>query len=357
MPDRELTAWLPVLADLLDTKGNLAILDPSAGNGDAAFALADLLERHERTRVQLYGVEPDRAAANAERPWADFISTEPAHDVVYPRKQFDLLCYHADAGPQVGFCREEDHLKQFLQTLRVLRDEGLAIIMLQRQALLRAAVPLLRALDGFAGKAPDLVALAPDPGLTDWILVLGRQRKKLRGVLSAEALERWTQMVNALTWPVLGQSYTNVWTLNGTERRKTLPPLRTVTFDPEVAAEIAAVQGWIATPTYTEKFWAPREQQLQPARPLRPGHLALAVAGGLYNRQLLDMRPEGFSVYLLTGISSKRLKVRNEELPDGTMMSVAREEPVTEVRVFDVLAGTFTRLTVDAKRKEPPDDD
>ena len=79
---------------------------------------------------------------------------------------------------------------------------------------------------------------------------------------------------------------------------------------------------------------------IQPLMPPRKAHLAMLIAAGLINNQVLEARGER----LLIKGTSKKVKDRSEEETEKGIKITERERIVTEINAFDLNTGEYLQI-------------
>jgi SAM-dependent methyltransferase len=257
----------------------IRLLDPCAGRGDAAAAVAAALG------AESFGIELNTERAEACRARLDHTLASSAFSVRLANGAFSCLWLN----PPYDYDDEKRRLEHaFLTTLsRALAPGGLLVFLIPQRRLAVSARYLASHYGRFAAyRFPD-----PEFGSFGQMVLFAVKKGQASADPAAQAaLERWsTEPLPALP---LDPSEVPDGAPLGVLRVPALPSgdvlFSSLFFDAEQAAAEARRRGAWAQPQLAEQLWPKEEQPVRPLMPLRRGHLALLIAAGLLNNVALE---------------------------------------------------------------------
>ena len=295
------------------------VLDPCAGTGEPAAALADALGGES------YGIELNEQRAEQCRARLDRTLATSAFSVRLANSAFSLLWLN----PPYADDAEKRRLEHaFLTGLsRALCPRGVLVFLIPQVRLAVSARYL-------AAHYADFRAYRfPDPEFGDFRqMVLLATKKPL--AIADPKMQAWLEAWGATELPPLPDEPDDPpAVVPALPRGEVL--FAPLAFDPHLAAQEARRRGVWAQAAFAEQLWPPDERPVRPLMPLRRGHLALLIAAGLLNNVVL--RQNGRRV-LVKGRSRKELvQVESDDEHTDVRVEVLR----TSVVVLDLDSGVI----------------
>lgn len=295
----------------------MRVLDPCAGTGEPAAALAEALGGES------YGIEINEERAEQCRARLDRTLATSAFSVRLANGAFSLLWLN----PPYADDDEKRRLEHaFLTSLsRALCPGGVLVFLIPQVRLAVSARYLAAHYTGFR------VYRFRDPefGAFRQMVLLATKKPQATADPHAQArLEAWS----AGELPPLPDEPDNPpVVVPALPRAEVL--FAPLAFDPHLAALEARRRGVWAQPAFAEQLWPPDERPVRPLMPLRKGHLALLIAAGLLNNVVLR---QGGRRVLVKGRSRKELvQVESDDENTDVRVEVLR----TSVVVLDLDSG------------------
>lgn len=305
----------------------IRLLDPCAGRGDAAAAVARALS------AESYGIELNTQRAERCRRQVDHVLATSAFSVRLANGAFSCLWLN----PPYDYDDDKRRLEHaFLTTLsRALAPDGLLLFLVPQRRLAVSARYLASHYSRFvAYRFPD-----PEYGAFGQIVLCAHRKTPATLDPAAQAmLERWS--VDPL--PPLPDQPEHDAPLAAV-RVPAVPGgeilFSSLFFDPAQAAAEAKRRGAWVLPRVAEQLWPEDERPVQPLMPLRRGHLALLIAAGMLNNVVL--RQDGHEV-LVKGRTYKELVPVDT---DDEQVEITRERLRTSVQVLNLRTGMLEMVT------------
>jgi len=288
------------------------LLDPCAGKGEALAAFAEAL-KVQGARVETYGVEIEKTRARKAAQVLDRVLCAPYEDVHVTPGAFSFLWLNPPYNDKGGERAETAFLRDLSDKLQ---PGGLLGFCIPQKVLRDAAALLANRFEGLRVYR----FTEPDYWLYRQAVAFGYRRTKRAGDPGPER-----ERLRALAWA-------------------SLPPLDApdgVVFEvPPAVGEVKTFRADVLNPDEVREVLegSPVWEDLRalapegpaelkpPVLPLRPAHMAIAVAAGAVGGNM--------GTHLLVGASKRR--VTTEVLPDEEgEVRVTRSETVSVVRVFD----------------------
>jgi SAM-dependent methyltransferase len=255
------------------------LLDPCAGRGDAAAAVAAALG------AESFGIELNAERAEACRARLDHVLAGSAFSVRLANGAFSCLWLN----PPYDYDDEKRRLEHaFLTSLsRALAPGGLLVFLIPQRRLAVSA----RYLASHYGRFAAYRFPHPEFGSFGQMVLFAVKKHQASVDPAAQAaLERWSaEPLPAL--PMEPSEEPDGAPLAAL-RVPALPSgdvlFSSLFFDAAQAAVEARRRGAWAQPQLAEQLWPEEEQPVRPLMPLRRGHLALLIAAGLLNNVALE---------------------------------------------------------------------
>jgi hypothetical protein len=317
--------------------GNMAIVDPCAGKGDA---LARIQSSLNVIHSQTYAVELDGGRAS------DMKATRPNWNILAPCSAFSVGCqagafslawvnppYDDELG---GGSRTEF---QFLTTVSGWLKVGGVMLLVVPEHIVDPYSPALR----FLSERYDDLHLTPfpyDARQYREVIVFGVKRSGLRDV-KTDRYDTLPRLTTPPAWMVyhLPES-------SGPKRWQ-----KTQLTDEEIGAALAR------SPLNRLMEPPPKRLLPRPPLPVNKGHLSLLLASGHMDG---IVRPPGEPAHVIRGVATKRTylkEVTEEETPDCAtkIRRVFSEQPMLTVRAVDA-NGNLKTFTQDTDESKPDTD-
>ena len=299
------------------SRRTIRLLDPCAGTGEAATALARALG------AESFGIELNEERADAARAHLDHVLATSAFSVRLAHGAFSCLFLNAPYADDAEKRRLEH---AFLTSLtRALCPGGVLVFLVAQPRLAVSARYLASHYTGFlAYRFPD-----PDFAAFRQMVLLARRKPEAAPDPAAQAqLEAWR---DGDLLPLPDQPAGAPLPVPALPGGEVL--FAALFFDPVPAAREARRRGVWVQPQLTEQLWPPDERPVRPLLPLRQGHLALLIASGLLNNLVLR---QGEHRLLVKGRVHKAF-VPVETGDEET--EVEREVLRTSIQVLDLVTG------------------
>ena len=253
----------------------LRILDPCCGAGEALAQLAGRMDAPNAIPIETYGVELHRdRAEEAEKRLghalaSDLFATSVANGA------FGLLLLN----PPYDHDSEDKRTEHaFLtHTTRYLAEGGLLVFIVPRQRLAVSA----RYLSTHYGRTRCWAFPDPEREVFDQVVLMAY--RKADPVPDAHAESMVLEWAVGEPEPMRPEQYPP-FTPKTTPSGDILFTTRTV--DPVAAAAEARRSGLWTSTEITDTLWPARDTRTRPLMPLRRGHMAMLVAGGLPGQPL-----------------------------------------------------------------------
>jgi predicted RNA methylase len=308
------------------SKRVVRVLDPCAGTGEPAAALARALD------AESYGIELNEERAAQCRACLDHLLATSAFSVRLAHGAFSCLWLN----PPYDVDDEKRRLEHaFLTSLsRALCPGGVLVFLIPQARLAVSARYLAAHYTGFrAYRFPE-----PEFAAFGQMVLLATKKPQATPDAGAQAaLEAWSA---AALQPLPDEPYGPPLVVPALARTEIL--FAPLAFDPLLAAQEARRRGVWAQAVFAEQLWPPDEHLVRPLMPLRKGHLALLIAAGLLNN--VALRQDGRRV-LVKGRTRKEL-VRMESDDEDT--EVQCEVLRTSVVVLDLDSGAVEVIEQDS---------
>ena len=296
------------------------LLDPCAGMGEAAAALA------QKLRAESYGIEINAERAQAASTCLDHVLETSAFTVRLAHSAFSCLVLN----PPYAADEEKRRLEHaFLTTLtRALVPGGILAFIIPQRRLATSARYLASHYTGFQ------VFRFPDPEYAVFRQIVLFATLKAHVFLDPAAQARLDAWSDGDLLPL-------------SEETASLSPLivpivrageilfASLFFDPSQAAAEARRRGVWTQPQLVAQLWPSDERTIRPLMPLRRGHLALLTAAGLLNNIVLAQ--DGRQI-LVKGRIVKEFVTRESDDED---VEISREVLRTSVTVLDLGTGVI----------------
>lgn len=291
----------------LHTHGKPTILDPCAGEGDALLAVSRALEG------RAVGIELSRE--RAKKAASKGLRVHQGDAFHFVGQGFDLLWLNPPYDHGEGERLELSFLKHWTPALR---PEGILVFIIPER-ILKQTAPYLRTHYGHLS-----VFRFPEPEYLEFgqVVVLGEKlRESLPLSAEGEGLE---------AEGILGEVWAS-YTVPGSgpgllERRERIP-------DPEEILSLLE-----KSPLFVGR----KEGEIpRPLLPLKDAHLALLLAGGLLDQQVVWMEGEP---YLIRGEVRKEERTFEERGEDGRLRRVTREEFRVQVVALGLKSGDILKV-------------
>lgn len=305
--------------DVSNSRRVVRLLDPCAGTGEAAAAIA------QAVGAETFGIEINDERAQAARTRLGHVLTGSAFSARLANGAFSCLWLNAP----YDYDEEKRRLEHaFLTSMtRALCPGGVLVFLIPQRRLAVSARYLASHYGGF------LAYRFPDPEYAAFRQIVLFAIRKAQPTLDPPAqasLESWSGCDLA---PLP----------DAPARPPFIPPdlpageilFASLFFDPPQAAAEARRRGVWVQPQLVEQLWPPDERPVQPLMPLRKGHLALLIAAGMLNNVVLS---EGGQRVLVKGRTHKEL-VPVESADEET--EIEREVLRTSVTVLDLTTGVL----------------
>jgi SAM-dependent methyltransferase len=297
----------------------IRVLDPCAGTGEALAALARALG------AESFGIEINAERAERCRAVLDHVLATSAFTVRLANAAFSLCMLN----PPYDSDDEKRRLEHaFLTSLsRSLARGGVLLFLIPQRRLAVSARYLAAHYTGFRAYR------FPNPEFEHFRQIVVIARKKGQAALDLEAQARLEAWGETDLPPLPDEPEDPPIVVPALSRGEIL--FAPLAFDPALGAQEARRRGVWAQPAFAEQLWPPDEQVVRPLMPLRRGHLALLIAAGLLNNELLR---QGDRRVLVKG------RARKELVPvesDDADTEIQREVLRTSVVVLDLASGAI----------------
>ena len=300
-------------------KREVRVLDPCAGTGEPAAALARALG------AESYGIELNAERAAQCRAHLDHLLATSAFSVRLAHGAFSCLWLN----PPYDADDEKRRLEHaFLTSLsRALCPGGVLVFLLPQERLNVSARYLAAHYTDFrAYRFPD-----PEFAAFRQMVLLASKKPQATPAAAAHArLEAWSA---ADLPPLSDEPAGPPMMVPALPRGEVL--FAPLAFDPSLAAQDARRRGVWTQAAFVEQLWPPDERPVRPLMPLRRGHLALLVAAGLLNNVVLR---QGGRRVLVKGHARKELVPVDS---DDERTEVQCEVLRTSVVVLDLDSGAL----------------
>lgn len=300
-------------------KRAVRLLDPCAGTGHAAAAIASALG------AESYGVEINSERAEEARTQLDHVLAASAFSVRLANGAFSVLFLN----PPYAHDDEQRRLEHaFLTSMtRALCPGGVLVFLIPQRRLAVSARYLASHYTSFtAYRFPD-----PDFAAFQKIVLFAVRKTQAAHNATAQAqIEDWTAgelppLPDIPTSPLL-----QVPSLPAAEIL-----FGSLFFEASQAAAEAQRRGVWVQPQLADQLWPSEERPICPLMPLRRGHLALLIAAGFLNNVLLVQDEQRI---LVKGRTHKELVPVETDDDD---MEVEREVLHTSVVTLDLATGAL----------------
>ncbi len=303
--------------------GRRTLLDPCCGTGEPAAQIATV------AGCDAYGVEINAERAQAARTVLNKVIRENLFSVRARHEAFSVLYLN----PPYDFDQEDGRTElSFLKhTLPYLTPGGLLLFLVPQK---RITPRIARVLSAYI-KEPK-VRKFPQEEFKAFGQIVIAGLKKARPEIAVDVLSRLSQVHSAeLPEMVPG------------EFSFTIPPvpkdffIRSSEITPEeLAEELQKSPLWKEPALGLLEESDQRRPALQPLMPPRKAHLAMLIAAGLINNQVLEANGRKL---LIKGTAKKVIDRSEEETEKGTKIT-ERERIVTQINAFDLSTGEYLEI-------------
>ena len=307
----------------------IRLLDPCAGNGEAAGLIAQVLG------ATSFGIEINTERAIAARTRLDHVLASSAFSVRLANGAFSLLFLNPPYD-QDDDKRRLEHA--FLTSItRAVCPRGVLVFLIPQARLSVSARFLAAHYTGFrAYRFPD-----PEFAAFRQMVLLATRRHAATADPSAQAqLEAWS----TVTLPPLPDVADEPLVVPAVSAGEIL--FAPLAFEPRLAAVEARRCGVWVQPAFADQVWPAEDRPVRPLMPLRRGHLALLIAAGLLDNVVLPHRGRRLLV---------KGRVHKELVPveaDQLNVQIEREVLRTSVVVLDLRTGAIEVLDDGAEQSD-----
>ncbi len=315
----------------------IRILDPCCGPGDAALSLKRSLQRQTRAPVRTYGVELERERAELARKNLDHSLSADLFQTMIGNGAFQVLFLN----PPYDFEEEDRRMEQsFLaHCTRYLETGGLLVFVVPKHRLTASARYLAHYYN------VPRVWRFPDPEYDDFdqvALLADRKPHPLANHYVESHLNQLAHLdpegIDTLEHYEKSRISVSVGR-DGDEE----PVFTSRRVDPERAALEARRSGLWNNPVIGESLWPEQTPRARPLMPLRRGHMAMMVAGGFMDNQLLE---DESSRILVKGRTTKRMELDSRDKDGETW----KDRMYTTIRMLDLDTGRITNVETGAAK-------
>ena len=307
----------------------IRLLDPCAGNGEAAGLIAGVLG------ATSFGIEINTERAIAARTRLDHVLASSAFSVRLANGAFSLLFLNPPYD-QDDDKRRLEHA--FLTSItRAVCPRGVLVFLIPQARLSVSARFLAAHYTGFrAYRFPD-----PEFAAFRQMVLLATRRHAATADPSAQAqLGAWS----TLTLPPLPDVADEPLVVPAVSAGEIL--FAPLAFEPRLAAVEARRCGVWVQPAFADQVWPAEDRPVRPLMPLRRGHLALLIAAGLLDNVVLPHR--GCQLLVKGRVHKELVPVEADQLN----VQIEREVLRTSVVVLDLRTGAIEVLDDSAEQSD-----
>jgi SAM-dependent methyltransferase len=319
----------PAVVDIIKTwigeknKGPRRLLDPCCGTGEPAFQIA------RSAGCDAYGIEINTERAQAAKPIltkviaGDLFSVRArpgAFSILYLNPPYDFDA--ADGRTELSFLKH---------TVSYLAPGGILFFLVPQK---RITPRIARVLSAHFGNLEFRKFPADEFQAFGQVIITGI--KKTRTEINGEVLASLEDVRSAelpemaprefsFTIPAVGRDFF----------------IRSSQFGPdELAEEIRSSSRWKEPALGLLQDEEQIKSSLQPLMPPRKAHLAMLIAAGLINNQILEANGKRL---LIKGTSKKAIDRIEEETEKGIKIT-ERERIITQINAFDLNTGEYLQI-------------
>jgi len=303
--------------------GARRLLDPCCGTGEPAAQIA------AAAGCDAYGIEINTERAQATKPILTKVVAGDLFSVRARPGAFSILYLN----PPYDFDAEDGRTElSFLKhTLPYLSPRGLLLFIVPQK---RITLRIARVLSGYFEDLKIRRFPADEFQAFGQIVIAGL--KKARAEINGEVLASLSQIPSvdlpemhrkefSFTVPAVGKDFF----------------IRSAEFGPdELAEELTASSLWKEPALGLIEEDEQIRPAIQPLMPPRKAHLAMLIAAGLINNQILEANGKRF---LIKGTSKKTIDRFEEETEKGIKIT-ERERIVTQINAFDLKTGEYLQI-------------
>lgn len=292
----------------------LHLFDPCAGEGDALRDFAEALKK-QGAEVVTYGIELEKERAAKAKQKLDHVLPAPYEDTRVTPHSMSFLWLNPPYNDRGGERAEVTFLRDLTDANGRLQPGGLLGFCIPRYVLRYAAMLLaIRFENIHVYRFTD-----PEYGVYNQIVVFGYRRKK-----SNDCPDDEKKRLEAMVWgyiPLLNDRDGITFTIPPAAREVTTFQANILETD-EIKAAIQESPLWEVVRRYDP---LPHQLLKQPVLPLKPTHIAVAIAAGAVGGNM--------GSHLLVGATKK--VVSHSEVNDGkTTKIIETTESRSVVRIF-----------------------